>query len=344
MARVDSEAKVRELAGQAVRDGHVGVVAGVVEGDRLIIAGSGRIVAGRAAMPDGRTSFRIASVSKPITATLLARAVVGGELELDRTIRDALPEWELPADPYAEITLEHLATHRSGLPHGLTDHPATQASSAALPRTAPRGPRAGPTDLAGYVRALAELRPSARPGAEYAYSNLGAQLVGMALTGGTKVPFGTLLRGTLGAIAGTAAIDDQLDGARLAPGHDIAGAPCATPDYPLGVASGGLIASAEALLNLVRAHWTGTGDADADAALRLTTTPRADAFGDNRIGLLWHLGPVPDGDGLEGVWHNGSLPGYRSFLGFRPDDRLGAVVLSNTSKSLDHYGADLLRS
>lgn len=319
---MDRESQVRELAEQAVRDGHVGVVAGVVDGDRLIIEGAGRVGGERGDLPDRRTTFRIASVSKPITATLLARAVVRGEVDLDRTIRDALPEWELPAEPYGSITLEHLATHRSGLPHGLAG---------------------GIDDLAGYVRELADLRPTARPGTEYAYSNLGAQLVGMALTSGTRIPFGEPLRAALGPIPGTAGIDDQLDGARLAPGHDAAGEPCATPDYPLGVASGGLMASAEALLNLVRAHWAGTGDAETDAALRLTTAPRADAFGDNRIGLLWHVGPVPDGDGLEGVWHNGSLPGYRSFLGFRPEAKLGAVVLSNTSKSVDHLGADLLR-
>ncbi|MFC7625975.1 serine hydrolase domain-containing protein [Microlunatus sp. GCM10028923] len=319
---MNSDAKVRELAEQAVRNGHVGIVAGVVEEDRLIIAGAGRLGGAGVGIPDRLTSFRIASVTKPITATLLARAVIRGQVGLDRTIRELLPEWELPADPYGTITLEHLATHRSGLPHGLPG---------------------GPLDLAGYIRELAGLRPDTRSGTQYAYSNLGAQLVGMALTGGTREPFGTLLRDGLGVIPGTAGIVDQLEGAGLAPGHDAAGEPCPTPDYPLGVASGGLIASAEALLNLVRAHWAGTGDADSDAALRLTTTPRADAFGDNRIGLLWHLGPVPDGDGLTGIWHNGSLPGYRSFLGFRPDVRRGAVVLSNTSKSVDHLGAELLR-
>ncbi|NYE72471.1 serine hydrolase domain-containing protein [Microlunatus parietis] len=340
---MNPEAKVRELAERAVRNGHVGVVAGVVEDDRLVIAGAGRVGGSGAGIPDRLTSFRIASVTKPITATLLARAVVRGEVGLDRPIRELLPEWELPADPYETITLEHLATHRAGLPHGLQDHPTAQAASATLPRTVRLGPERGPLDLAGYVSGLVGLRPSTPPGTQYAYSNLGAQLIGMALTGGTRQPFGTLLREGLGMIPGTAGIVDQLAGAGLAPGHDTAGAPCATPDYPLGVASGGLIASAEALLNLVRAHWAGTGDADTDSALRLTTTPRADAFGDNRIGLLWHIGPVPDGDGLNGIWHNGSLPGYRSFLGFRPDARLGAVVLSNTSKSVDHLGAELLR-
>ncbi|WP_152363992.1 serine hydrolase domain-containing protein [Microlunatus speluncae] len=313
---------VRALADRAVAEGHVGVVAGIVSGDRVAIAGAGRIGAD-GLVPDRRTIFRIASVSKPITATALALAVVRGELGLGDTLHDQLPAWRLPADPFGRITLEQLATHRSGMPHGL---------DGTL------------TSIDDYVDALTRVRPATGPGVEYAYSNLGAQLIGMVLTRGAAEPFDAMLRETLAGIAGAGDVVDRLDPdqqARLALGHDLTGTLCETPDHPLGVASGGLHATAESLLALVRAHWSAVDDQLAEA-LRLTTTPRADAFGGNRIGLLWHLGPVPDGDGLEAIWHNGSLPGYRSFLGFRPDERLGAVVLSNTAKSVDGYGAELL--
>lgn len=316
---------VRAVADRAHAEGHVGVVAGIVTGDTLAIAGAGRIGAD-GLVPDRRTIFRIASVSKPITATALALAVVRGELALEDTLHDQLPDWRLPADPFGKITLEHLATHRAGMPHGLDGDV---------------------TRIDAYVAALIGVRPATGPGESYAYSNLGAQLIGMALTRGATDPFDALLRETLTGIAGADDIVDRLgpgQQARLALGHDLAGALCATPVSPLGVASGGLHATAESLLSLVRAHWSDPIDDQLAAALRLTTTPRAEAFGGNRIGLLWHLGPVPDGDGLEAVWHNGSLPGYRSFLGFQPERGVGAVILSNTSKSVDAYGAELLRA
>jgi CubicO group peptidase (beta-lactamase class C family) len=127
----------------------------------------------------------------------------------------------------------------------------------------------------------------------------------------------------------------------LALGHDEAGVPCVAPTYPLGVASGGLLGSADALLDLFRALWINPG-LQLAAALRLATTPRAGASEDNRIGLFWHVGCVPDGDGQQATWHNESLPGCRSFLGFMPEHQIAVVVLSNAAKPVDELGGGLL--
>jgi len=43
------------------------------------------------------------------------------------------------------------------------------------------------------------------------------------------------------------------------------------------------------------------------------------------------------------IWHNGGTGGFRSFLGFTADSRLGVLVLSNTTEDVDELAIDLLR-
>jgi CubicO group peptidase (beta-lactamase class C family) len=58
------------------------------------------------------------------------------------------------------------------------------------------------------------------------------------------------------------------------------------------------------------------------------------------LGLAWHRLASPTGDTI--VWHNGGTGGYRTFIGFDPARRVGVVVLSNTSTSVDDLALHLL--
>src|SRR5262245_55318205 len=65
------------------------------------------------------TIYRIGSISKVFTATLLAALRDQGVVRLDDPIAKYVPSGiKLPTDPRGlpEITLRHLATHSSGLP------------------------------------------------------------------------------------------------------------------------------------------------------------------------------------------------------------------------------------
>jgi D-alanyl-D-alanine-carboxypeptidase/D-alanyl-D-alanine-endopeptidase len=44
------------------------------------------------------------------------------------------------------------------------------------------------------------------------------------------------------------------------------------------------------------------------------------------------------------LWHNGGTGGYRSFVGFLPGSRVGAVVLSNSGNDVDPVGMALLKA
>lgn len=96
----------------------------VHEGSTVVDGGIGlRSLADSAAKPvDADTVFQLASVSKPIAATVIAALVARGELNWDSRIVDIMPELDL-GEEYVnrEVTIGDLLAHRSGLPHAAGD-------------------------------------------------------------------------------------------------------------------------------------------------------------------------------------------------------------------------------
>lgn len=58
------------------------------------------------------STFELASVSKPLTATGIMLLVERGDLNLDQTVNDFIPDF-----PYEGVTIRQLLTHHSGLPN-----------------------------------------------------------------------------------------------------------------------------------------------------------------------------------------------------------------------------------
>ncbi len=115
------------------------------------------------------TIFDMASITKPITATLLLLSAERGELHLGMRVKDFLPEAETA--PCANLTLRQLATHTSGLPpwKALYENPNESALTQIL------------------ATAL-----EAEPGTKYAYSDLGYVLLGEILQRVTGTPLDKL--------------------------------------------------------------------------------------------------------------------------------------------------------
>ena len=93
-----------------------GAVFGFQRGDQRLVIGSGtaNLDTGQPMTPE--TLFPVASVSKVYTATLAMQLVDEGLLDLDRPIREVLPDFRVADDRAAkELTSRHLLTHTSGL-------------------------------------------------------------------------------------------------------------------------------------------------------------------------------------------------------------------------------------
>ncbi len=111
--------KLEALAQGAVADGAVpGLAIAVVHDDEVIfLKGFGHREAGKPEAVDADTVFQIASLSKPVSATVVAALVSDRVVSWDSKVADLDPGFRL-ADPYptSELTIRDLFAHRSGLP------------------------------------------------------------------------------------------------------------------------------------------------------------------------------------------------------------------------------------
>jgi CubicO group peptidase (beta-lactamase class C family) len=151
--------QLEALAEKMIAESHVpGLAIGIVHNDEVVyLKGFGRRSADKPASVDADTVFQIASMSKPVSATVVAALVGKKVLSWDSKIADLDPAFRLH-DPYptAELTVRDLFAHRSGLP----------------------GTAGDDLENIGYDRAeiLMRLRfvpPSSSFRAGYSYSNFG---------------------------------------------------------------------------------------------------------------------------------------------------------------------------
>jgi CubicO group peptidase (beta-lactamase class C family) len=292
----------------------------------------------RPATPD--TLYRIGSITKVFTTTLLAMLRDRGTVRLDDPVANYLsPEVILPSDPRGApaITLRHLATHSSGLP-------------SLPPNLAPKGddPYGGYSVEALYA-GLAQIRLDFPTGAGESYSNLGMGLLGHALERATEMPYEELLKRSifepLGMNASTISLSDR-QRAQLAQGYKESDPRVEAVDWDLGcLGPAGAIASsvtdlARFLALQLRAGQAGVTPISGGTLVELHTPQRLEDSWEVAIGLGWHiirdntLGPI--------VWHNGGLDGYRSYLAFAPRFQVGIVALTNCGRDIDSHGRWLL--
>ena len=122
-------AHVRDLCARWVEEGHTPTLGVCVARRGVIVLHEAFGVLGRA--PTRRRSahdalFPVASITKPITATLVMQLVEDGLLGLNRPAKDYLPE--ISGDGTDEILVHHLLTHTTGYPFH-TDPPMLKHAS-----------------------------------------------------------------------------------------------------------------------------------------------------------------------------------------------------------------------
>jgi CubicO group peptidase (beta-lactamase class C family) len=164
------------LSVQLAEDHIPGATVSVVKDGRLLFAkgyGSADLQAGKRVSAQ-TTLFRIASVSKPFTATAVLQLAEQGKLNLHADVNTYLKTFHLPATYPQPITLAHLLTHTAGFEDRNT------GTSARTTR-----------DLEPLGRWLAEHMPARvrPPGELTAYSNYGYALAGYIVEQVSGLPF-----------------------------------------------------------------------------------------------------------------------------------------------------------
>jgi len=340
-------------------------------GAALAVARRGRLVFSRGfgfADLDRKTPvrptslFRIASVSKPLTAVAVLQLVDAGKVRLDDpvmryvTLRPHLAAGA-EADPrLKDVTVRHCLNHtggwdrdRSGDPIGI---PARIA--AALGGTPP-------VSAADVVRYTLGLRLDSAPGERFAYSNVGYLLLGRVIEAAGGMPYERYVKERVLAPVGVTTTQlgralpenrpadevryydaKRTTGVCLYPPR--AGERVPFPDGAGNVegyeAHGGWVASAVDLVRFASAF-----DDPARSPLLSAASVRAmwdrpaglaghDADGKPKpayYGLGWNARP---GDAGATAWHSGLISGTSTLLARRPDG-FSWAVLFNTDRGTD---------
>ncbi len=161
-----------------------GMAVAIVKDGRLVFArgyGYADEARKKAVQPD--SLFRIASVSKPITAVAILKLAEQGKLSLSDKAFEILDDLEPPtgASPdsrLGDITIEHLLTHAAGWDidrlgyDPMFDLHRTAAEALGTSR---------PADAEAIIRYMMGERLNFAPGSRFAYSNLGYNALGRVI-------------------------------------------------------------------------------------------------------------------------------------------------------------------
>lgn len=262
------------------------------------------------------TQLRIASISKSLTATLMARLRERGLLDLDVPVQRYVPDFP---DQGAPITLRQLAAHRSGLAH-YTDADLVNA-----------------TRYADMTAALAKFRDrplESLPGTKFRYSSFGYNLIGAAVEGVTHEPFvAVMAREITGPLGLSRTVPDEHD--RIIPGRtafytrhadeEPSNAPAVDNSdvWP----AGGYLSTASDLVRFGHAVVEGSFLTPASRELLLSPVPENVSQGES-FGLGWQ---VEKRDGLSIVGHDGSHVGCMARLRVYRGTGVAVAVLVNLS-------------
>jgi len=303
--------------------------------------------------PDRHSIFEIGSITKTFTTTLLAQMILNGKISLKDEAESHLPEGvvTLPDWNNITITIEHLATHSSGLPKNPQD------SDQPLPSGYdPYDPYAAYTAEYVYEYLTSYCDLQFEPGTQYFYSNTGMGLVGhiLGLIDGTTYEelVTREIFESLGLNETSLFIDNKIFS--LAPGHNES--LDSVKNYnanDIFQGAGFIKSSLNDMLIFLKAQM-GLIETSLGEAMKLTQQPYFDVGGvtyndregyyNLSIGLAWHIDVLPEGYTFH--WHGGRTNGYMAYMAFDLTALTGVVILCNQSypNVITRFGEDVLKA
>ena len=261
-----------------------------------------------------RSRYRLASISKPITAVALLKLVEAGKANLDDDVRRYVPEFPQKS---STVTLRQLLGHLGGI-------------------RSYRGEESESTRHYVNVRDGLEMFSADplehQPGSKYLYSTYGFNLAGAAAESIAGVPFRELIATTVFQPAGMLQtrddstydlIPNRVAGYRRASDGSIQN--CVLADTSNKVPGGGLIATAPDVVRFGRAILDG---AIATPSMRklMFTPQRLNDGKPSSYGMGWNITTL---EGRQRVFHGGGQAGTSTFLDVLPEDGIVVAVLAN---------------
>lgn len=269
------------------------------------------------------TVYRLASVSKPMTAVAVLKLAEEGKLDLDAPIQRYVPSFPEKAFP---VTARQLLGHLGGVRHYRDDEPTNTK------------PYSGVESGLSFFKEDALV---AEPGTRYVYSTYGYNLLGAVVEGASGRPYLDFLRETVFARAGMTAIradevrpliPNRAQGYVRTKAGDLQNSALADVSYK--VPGGGLIATAADVARFGSAL-VGGALLSRESLTAMLTSQHEKGGRSTSYGL--GLDVSATGKRRE-AWHTGGQERVSTVVFLLPDEGASVAILTN----LEGVGRDLV--
>ncbi|MGK6353435.1 serine hydrolase domain-containing protein [Parapedobacter sp. DT-150] len=284
----------------------MGSVAVSKNGEVIYTRSVGYLEVGKPKAADGNTKYRIGSISKTFTATLVMKAAAENKLNLDQTIDIYFPTVENAG----KITVSQLLNHRSGIAN-FTNNPDYLEW-----HTTPKSEKE-------LVAIIAASGSDFQPDAKANYSNSNYVLLTYILEKAFGKPYASLLDEYIAKPVG---LTNTFVGRTIDPGNNEARSykavngwvvePETDTSIPLG--AGAIIATPTDIIKFGEALLGGKIISEESVALMKTIR---DGYGMGLFQIPFHE--------KKAFGHSGSIDGFRSTWGYFPDDGVSFALTSN---------------
>lgn len=279
---------------------------------------------------DAHTTFRLASVSKCITAILMGTLVEDSVLSWDDPVIKFLPAFELKTPAQTSLlTIRHVMSHTTGLPY----HTYTNLIEEGTPHDV-------------LLQELKNVDLIAEPGKVYSYQNVAYSIVEDVVKAATGNSFDSELKarlfGPLRMTNASVSYEDLIHNANIAQPHLYRGRKWATipisPTYYNTAPAGGINASITDMAKLMVAMLGNRENIITRKTISQLFEPQVRATAKNRnfnrwsrvkksyYGLGWRILDFKN-DTL--AYHGGYVNGYRSEIAIHPEKKIAICVLAN---------------
>lgn len=281
-----------------------------------------------------QTRFRLGSVTKQFTATLILQLVQEGKLNLNGKITDYLTNYR--KETGSQVSIHHLLTHSSGIPN-YTDNESFFPNSVK------------PYSVTDFVRIYCSGDLEFKPGTQFSYSNSGYFILGAILEKITGKTYEQVLKEKILEPLGMKQTGYDMHeyiipGRAVGYERKLSGYQHASYlNMGLPYAAGSLYSSVEDLMIWNQALYGNKLLADSlklkmfDGYLEMEKNIKA--------GYGWFNEKIQTPDTnkvIHMIWHSGGINGFRSELARFPNEKNFIVVLDNASNNTDLLFRDII--
>jgi serine beta-lactamase-like protein LACTB len=272
------------------------------------------------------TVYRLASLTKSLTAVAVMQLVEEGKLDLDAPIQKYCPIFPEKQWP---VTPRQLLTHFAGIRHNTWSETSSTQHFA---------------NINDSVKVFKDDALQSEPGTKYSYSTQGYVLLGCAIEGASGVPYLQYLNDRIFKPAGmtkTTLDDSSLDVPNRAVGYRkglfgfswlswLRGVHEAPPhDTSIKVPGGGLLSTVDDMAHFAIAVMSGQL-VQPDTLIKMWTKPKTRDGKESEYGFGFLIG---EKNGQLRFFNDGSQAGTRTFLFLIPEKKFAVCLMTNLERA-----------